>query len=104
MSYTDIELQNLSRSKDKFVRTIAACYYVERDNLRNKLAKARRRRRGVMEPMRVQDKACVAETLRLITNISHRTKCLETKGNCICGFSLIRDTLGDIWMALGGVE
>lgn len=44
MSYTDIELQNLSRSKNLLVRTIAARYYVERDNLRIKLAEAKKKR------------------------------------------------------------
>ena len=44
MPYTDTELQNLSRSKDKLVRTIAARYYVERGDLRTKLAEVEKER------------------------------------------------------------
>lgn len=101
-SYTDIELQNLSRSKDGLVRAVAARYYVERDTLRNELAKARRRDRGVMEPNRAQDLEALANTLRGLADLGHAKKCLDTAGDCICGIKLITGTLGDIWMALGG--
>lgn len=43
MTYTDADLQNLSRSNDELVRTIAARYYVERGDLRTKLADAEKR-------------------------------------------------------------
>lgn len=43
MTYTDIELQNLSRSSDELVRKVACEYYVERGELQDRLVEAERK-------------------------------------------------------------